>query len=1399
MIAICTAENGQVFQTKASLRDIERTGSLEQFLHDEIGIDHDAIIAYISNGQRLTNGNLRELAATQDQTIFVFNKYYLDYDIEDVLRDLHFEPQFQPPMEDSLSATPPQRHIQFAASCIRNAHKHHDIIVQAQQALHYQHESLRIAVASLDAHVLVILDSFEGVAANAKRELERQATLLAGLDADLELINRVKLHVEFLSPTVRKSIENGESKHRTLGDYVSTVKMKQVGDACARTHEELKVRFEQVDLAVSRVREGSDIIRAVLNEVKLIQDADAGVRRSQELVDKIIEAGAMVESPATNLDATLQELRQLDLSHRQEVQSIADIKNSYNRQSLSTLRRISIVNNDIIQIPPNLAALQASFRNKNSFSHIQRLHNMLYAYGATVIEIVRRKEFSRFFYQRAQSILEVMAKLTSGERKRRQVYRSEVLGQLPFDAKGMDDPVPSIDFTPTGSTEFTYSLERPDVEAFLRILDDLEIYARAKPDSIALSTVLESRESLQKLVAKMDNLEVGFDKIAEKSLLSASRISLSRRRSLEADEQAYQQLLDELRSTEEAKARQAAIFDEERRIMQGEIQRFKRQLEDVEHDKQQASERENQLERELRQARGQAESESAARRIVEERNQEMAKEIEGQRVALSRALADATEQSKNAEMLRQELAQARAEFEEVKQLETRNAAKVAALLEEQGNTLRKLEEARARGEDLEAQIQAARAESDEVRQALKDTSEEKDRLLKMQASEHDRIIRDHIAEADGDRAVLERQFFELKAVQEHTERQVKDLKAEIEVANSDAAGLRDELQRVEHELRDAKHIERLLREDLKAGRASQSDYERRLEEINRLVAQILDVAISFRNTQVKALTAAQTMSSLPTPGNRHGVNGANMTDSAMVSSGMRHHSVIAQTGEPSPIDPSDPAAALEILREFDHDHFLEAINKTGSTIKKWQKQCKEYRERAKGKISFRNFSKGDLALFLPTRNSVSKPWAAFNVSFPHYFLQATGHLAEQLKTREWIVARITSITERVVDHQDASSNPYGLGDGVKYYMLEVEDWTQPSQNKRRVSSRKTTTLIERDHNEVSPSALNATKTSPPVPPPDPLVPEVEDTFHPTNSRPFPVRSRSNSSPTARPSSLSRLLAQASPLHESPPGISNKQDDPEPHSAPLPETSTSPLPEEQGTHQTEEDPPAPSQIVSPPPPSPSQFTDSLPRHMAAGHPSPRRPGSRASRLSSTSKFSVGRKPTLGVVSSGTPSKAAPTVALADQRIPGSPSSNDGPNPFGSPITPSPDDSISDALANAMESTGERRRTVSYHVSRSSPLTTGTSQSTAQPQPIRPSLAAATATSTLANLASSLGVFGRKRKNDPSNPRTNSASSGTGSGGASADTGGTESVNPANSANGPQRPTTEPSALALLGRF
>jgi hypothetical protein len=53
---------------------------------------------------------------------------------------------------------------------------------------------------------------------------------------------------------------------------------------------------------------------------------------------------------------------------------------------------------------------------------------------------------------------------SASERKRRQVYRGEVHGQLPFETRGMEDQVPTIDFSPSGNLDAAYSLERGDVD-----------------------------------------------------------------------------------------------------------------------------------------------------------------------------------------------------------------------------------------------------------------------------------------------------------------------------------------------------------------------------------------------------------------------------------------------------------------------------------------------------------------------------------------------------------------------------------------------------------------------------------------------------------------------------------------------------------------------------------------------------------------------------------------------------------------------------------------------------------------------------------------------------------------------------------------------------------------------
>ncbi|KAI9458624.1 putative peripheral membrane protein [Lactarius psammicola] len=1273
------AEDGEVFQTSATLWDIERLGSLEAFLRKEIGIEEGAVLAYLSDGRRLRTDNVRDLAGAQDQSIFVFNKYYLDEDFDEVMKLLHLQPPLQPPIEESITATPPFRPSQLGASYHRAAQAHQQSISRTLDSLRCQQSALQIASTALDLNVLNVADVFDGVAAGARRELDKQASLLASVDVDLEMASRVHVHREFMSVAMQRAIDSG-GRARTLGDYVSNEKMHQVADACRRTHDDLQERFRRVEETMKRLSDGATEVRSGLSDTRLLDEAEALDRLSRELHGRVSEVVTSLDGPAPHVDALLQELRQLDISMRGNVSSVTQIKNTFTEHCLRGLRQISTLNNDLVALPADLTALQSSFRTKNTFPHIQRLHNLVYAYGATVIEIVRRKEFSRFFYTRCQIILEVMAKLSVVERKRRQVYRGEVHGQLPFDPKGMDDAVPSIDFSPSGGrdTDSPYTLERADISNLLRVLEDLERHAQSLRDNdVALINIRETRTNLQRLVDRMDALESGFDRIAERSLLSSSRLALSRRRLSDADEQAFQELTENLRDLEGKKADSEAVFNEERRALKAEIDHLKEQLRSASTDHEQTE----RFERELRQARAQIDSEVTARRIMEDRHQDLLSNVERQRQELSEALAEATSQTKAAE-----------EAEEIRALETRNAAKIAKLLEDQDETLRNLEQARARGENLEAQVDTMCKERAEMKTALKDASEDKDRLLRAQASEHDRQLRDYVAEADGDRAVLEHQFFELRAEVEDLERQLKEATAQVEMKETDSVRLREELQRLERELRDARNVEGVLREDIRTGRISQSEFEHKVEAAERLIAQLLETSIAYRTAHFKALTVAQGAISHPSISKSVG----QLTESHIFPTSARHGST-SPHDEPPPVDPSDPAGAVEILRSFDHDHFLEVVSKTGSTIRKWQKQCKEYRERAKGKISFRNFAKGDLALFLPTRNSISKPWAAFNVSFPHYFLQATGHLAEQLKTREWIVARITSITERVVDPKDPSSNPYGLGDGVKYYMLEVEDWTQPGTSKRRQTSKKASVVTE-------------SKEEPPVPLSAPPENEVEEeTFHPArapNSRHFPAaRLGSNSTtPVAGPSSLSRLLAQAPMAPELPPL------DPTPH-------PPSPVP-------------YPTRTPSPQPPAASPFpTASLPATTAPGRPhsSPLRPGSRASRLSTSSRYSTPRLPAFGGAG-GSPAKAVPTTAITAPPAMEDPGAG---GVFGSPTT---------TASPAVESAGEgmasllaRRRTTSFHLPASgSPLAAPVPRQTAGPA------------GAFANLASWGTSFSRRRK-------------------------------------------------------
>jgi autophagy-related protein 11 len=164
---------------------------------------------------------------------------------------------------------------------------------------------------------------------------------------------------------------------------------------------------------------------------------------------------------------------------------------------------------------------------------------------------------------------------------------------------------------------------------------------------------------------------------------------------------------------------------------------------------------------------------------------------------------------------------------------------------------------------------------------------------------------------------------------------------------------------------------------------------------------------------------------------------------------------------------------LSSLQRLDIDSTIDLITKRYKDVetlaKKYQKDSRAYRERthrsqaeAHDKIAYRSFKEGDLALFLPTRNQATRPWAAFNVGAPHYFLREQD--VHKLQTRDWLLARITKIEERVVDLSRSLStgmrgnmstsvsvddggstrsiddeNPFELSDGLRWYMIDASE------------------------------------------------------------------------------------------------------------------------------------------------------------------------------------------------------------------------------------------------------------------------------------------------------------------------------------------------------------------------
>ncbi|KAJ1018829.1 hypothetical protein NDA16_004634 [Ustilago loliicola] len=1103
------------------------------------------------------------------QEFFVYNRDFLYTDPTELAAELaeHAVLEPVPSLPDAELSFPPtpkslEALVSWSAEIASLVTNHQHTCRDLLERITPIARSLQVALANLRDHADNIEKGAKALIDDvAQKELTRMQSLLQGYERDLRILGMVSIHPRLQSANAAAasssstSAQNGASngqaakpKHRTLGDYISKSKMSAVADACHRVYSELRERIERIESELSLVRNDtqglSDEVQSTTPEVadetyQRVVEAEARTRHLHAFIQSTCSPDSQGWPVADKIDRetfdeivnSSNELLLLDEVVREGVRRLTQDRNDILERSLHLLIDISGIQSEFTETGSLLAAVDADLHSNklDGFKHLHRLKNMLWAYGATVVEVVRRREFAKHFLGKSQSLAELMAKVSASEWKRRQFYRTDISSLLPWEVKGMEDKPPSLEITtPRVSSEGMADLGLPDLEALYELLDHVDLRLREEEaDGVGggASPIPEVKAALQALAAALQDLDDEFVNLVNQQLLnqddeeeasdedgdeSGSDTSIRARKRLRrrqrltaslaaANNEEMAQLRRELAAAKAAKdeAERTLKADNETRTLglKAEIETLKRQVETGKSDV-------YKLEAEKREAQSRIETLDADLELERERRLNMVDEVNQLRRDLEQshrteaeARQEAMEDADRVAELEARAHELHLELEEAKSARVDASNRIEALLSEGSSVEGELRTAQARIDDLTEQLSNAHAEAAKVREAAAEVEAAKERQ-----------IRSYRAEADGDRAILEEKVRALKADLDAKEQLLEKQTAIASRAEQSRVPDREAIELLRGQLRaaDVAHEEIVKEMDRAKELADEAEASRREAEASR--QELLE---RTRGLLAKTSLMRKTVRAMPTHSSSRQAssssaapkNGDNMAStSALVSSSgaavAAQRAIAASTGSLSvsemsesqrqaALDAFDAEAegatfdtTLEALRAFDVAEMYEEVkgklDSLNVLVRKWQKAWKSANDKvtkanaaAREKVAVRNFQPGDLALFLPTRNSnlASKPWAAFNISFPHFFLNAQGPLAEQLRTKEWIVARITTINDRVVPVASEAKaeekgvtaedlNPFKLPEGVRYFLLDVEAYTGHSSAPPSLRSRK---------------------------------------------------------------------------------------------------------------------------------------------------------------------------------------------------------------------------------------------------------------------------------------------------------------------------------------------------------
>lgn len=486
------------------------------------------------------------------------------------------------------------------------------------------------------------------------------------------------------------------------------------------------------------------------------------------------------------------------------------------------------------------------------------------------------------------------------------------------------------------------------------IKEDPEILSAVETGDKGPIQYLQSR--MESLISTMDNASGELDRMIQDSgrcepIVQTTDVVLSRS---SAELRTSQTLSAQLRAVERERAQY------ERHI--ADLAQAHRQEVNGIHDRHERStvalqNRQGDLQEELVRLRTDLEEEMLARQALSAQlegnvreQEDRQREQEDHNELVTALQAEVAQEKDRATDLGVRLQEALLDVDGYRNAEHNLQCKVLGLQEERSWTNKNLSDAQNQAKSLETEMAGLRAELEATSSQLVQAQAERDTALKNQSAEAERMMRDQIAEADGDRAVLEHQNLNLN-------KQVEDLRQEMQdklsAANNQAVrqanGLRAELQFTKAQLRTAQQKETVLADELAMTKDKAEQSDKHASNQHVIAKDAVGLVGMYHETCMKLLNTINASSSISGSSSTH------------MSKPTGNEAVVQQVvNDGDSKDSTALTSSLSVAQAFDLVIFAEAVQKTINLVRKYVKSCKTYRDLARNRISFTNFGKGDL-------------------------------------------------------------------------------------------------------------------------------------------------------------------------------------------------------------------------------------------------------------------------------------------------------------------------------------------------------------------------------------------------------------------------------------------------------